>query len=89
MFLFDFFKKIGNMVMRAVRYADSAGLDDALISTALSWVKVAAAKFTDNSERREFVVKMLLARGIPESVARLALELAVRLYKKEVEPKLK
>lgn len=80
-----FFKKTGALVVRAFLAAGGAGLSEEVLKLAVSWVKVAARKELDNTQRREFVVSILVNRGVPESIARLATELAVQLIKKEVE----
>lgn len=78
-----FFKKLGTWIKKGLVAAVGAGLTDEIVKAALGWVKVAADRFVDNGEKREFVVRMLTTRGIPEGVARLAVELAVQIYKKE------
>ena len=75
---------VGTVIRNALGVAAGRGLTDALVKEALSWVKVAAGKELDNSARREFVVAILVAKGIPESVARLAVELAVQIAKHEL-----
>ena len=80
----SFFKKVSTIVSYALGHASTKGLTDDIVHLALEWVKVAATKELDNDSRREFVVKLLTNRGIPESVARLATELAVQLAKREL-----
>lgn len=85
MSFFGFFKKIGHVLQSIIEYAGGNGLTDELIQEALKWVKVAASKELDNSQRREFVVQILMSKfHIPESIARLAVELAVQALKKEL-----
>lgn len=79
----DFFKGIGRLIGKAFSAAKASGLSDELVQMALPFVRAAAAQFTDNAQRREFVVGVLVAKGIPESIARLTVELAVQLIKKE------
>lgn len=79
-----FFKKIGIVIKDAFIAANGKGLTDAVVSLALVFVKEAATKFADNAEKREWVVGLLVAKGVPESIARLAVELAYQLFKKEV-----
>lgn len=74
---------LGTRLKRALDYAHDQGLTDELIAVALKWVKVAADKFVDKAERREYVVQILIHRGVPESLARLIVELAVQIYKEE------
>jgi hypothetical protein len=81
-----FLKPIGALLKKAFKLAVEVGVTDELIDLALKWARVAESKFVDNAEKREFVVKMLVAKtGVPESIARLAVELAMRLLKKELQ----
>lgn len=80
----SFFKKLGVLIGEAFVAAGAKGLTDEWVKEALSLVKVAATMFVDNASKREWVVAALVSRGVPESVARLALELSVQLFKKEV-----
>lgn len=84
MFLLDLFKKVKSLLEKVFQAAKDNGLSDEILDQAYRWAKVAAARFVDNTDRREFVVKMLVARNIPESVARFAVEAAVQLLKKEL-----
>ena len=87
-FIVNTFTTLGKLVYTAVTHAQTKGLTDDLLHTALVWVKVMAHKnmeSMDNREKREWVVGILVAKGIPESVARLATELAVHLAKAELE----
>jgi hypothetical protein len=81
-FLKNLLLQIGDYVRQALQGAEARGLKDA-VATALRYVKEAALLFTDNDERREWVVNRLVERGVPESVARLAVELAVQIWKRE------
>lgn len=85
MFLLNWVKKFGGFIKKAFLAADGKGLTDKLVKDALTFVKVAAVKFADNAEKREWAVKALVSRGIPESLARLAVELAVQILKRETE----
>ena len=75
---------VGKLVGKAFGLASKAGLTDKTVQDALVFVKLAAVKLVDNAERREWVVKMLTSKGVPENVARIATELAVRLFKDSV-----
>ena len=83
--LLDWFKKLGSWVKKAIVVVQEVVPDDVL-DAAVRWVKVAANKQLDNAGKREQVVAQLHARfpGISESILRLAVELAVRLVKKEL-----
>ena len=52
----------------------------------MTHVAHAATAFDDNAQRRAFVLDKLHRRGVPESIARFALETAVQLYKAQVKP---
>ena len=81
----SFLKPFTTLLKKAFNLAVEAGVTDDLIDLALKWAKVAESKFSDNAKKREFVIKMIVAKtGVPESVARIALELAIRLMKKEL-----
>ena len=82
------FGKIGKIIRLAFKVAAEAGLTDELVDLALKYVRVAATKTVDNREKREWVAELLVARGIPRSLAYLAIELAYQLYRKDVAPKL-
>lgn len=80
------FKGFGALVVRAFNYAQERGLDDALVDHAMNLAREAALKFVDKAARREWAVKQLQqdVSAIPESVARLAVELAVQALKAEL-----
>jgi hypothetical protein len=77
------FKVFSSTILKALNLAFARGLTKQLIEQAKELAKEAAAKFVDNAQRREWVVAQLVARGIPESIARLAVELAVSILKGE------
>lgn len=79
------FKNAGSLIWQALEAAGIRGLTDEIVALALIWVKEAAKKELDNAGKREWVVQQLVAKKVPESIARLAVELAVRLAKKELE----
>lgn len=79
----NIFTWIGSLFKKAFNIAVERGLTDELLNDAKKMVIVAAGRFADNSEKREWVVKLLVLRGLPESVARFAVEAAVQLIKKE------
>ena len=85
---FDFLTSFGKLIKKALGLAKDAGLTDDVVDLALKWVRVAASKTIDNSAKRQLVVDLLMAKGVPESIARLATELAYRLYKTEIAPKI-
>lgn len=82
---FSFLKPLGSLITRAFNLVKAAGLDDDLVALALKHVRLANDRFVDPAEKREYVVAYLQKRGVPETVARIATELAYRLYKKQVE----
>ena len=73
----------GKMVGKAFNYFIEEGLSDENLKIALELVKEAADKFSENTEKREWVVRGLVGIGIPGPVARILVELAVKLWKKE------
>ena len=75
---------IGKGLLAALRFAERHGLTDDLLDLALRHVIDAQAQFASNDERREYVVRKLQGPFVPESVARLAVELAVARYKATV-----
>ena len=83
MSFFGFFKRIGTLVKRALSVVQEL-IPEETLALAVVWVRVAASKYVDNTARREFVVNILVNKGIPESIARLAVELAVQLAKREL-----
>lgn len=72
------FGGIGKGLKAAVGFAQDHGLTDEILKLALQWVKVAEAQNIDNPAKRELVVKVLVGKGVPENVARLAVELGVQ-----------
>lgn len=85
--IFGIFKGIGRAIKRALQFAERHGLTDDLLAHATRLVAGAAvnATLTDNAARREWAVSVLQRHThVPESVVRLAVELAVQEYKKQV-----
>lgn len=78
------FQRLGTLIAKALRFAESRGLTDDLVDLALTHVLKASDFFQTNEHRRAYVLAALRAQGVPESVARLALEMAVALYKGKV-----
>lgn len=76
---------IVNFFKRAPILVHDLGLTDELLLIAKGAVRLAEANLLDNAARREFAVAFLVGKGVPESIARLAIEVAVRLIKKEIE----
>jgi len=79
-----FFGSLIGVLKKAWDLAEKAGLDDNIIQFALKYVRTAQTKYLDNNERREWVVRALVDHKVPEGVARLATELAVKLLKDEL-----
>lgn len=81
---FGFLRRVGRTFRTAValiyQHIDPDDLDHAI-----DLVRGAAIRFVDNAERREWVVRRLMERGFPESLARLLVELAVRTLKDELQ----
>lgn len=81
--IFSVFGKIGHFLGKALGLVKEV-IPDALLKQAVDLVKQAAVNYVDNTSRRDFAVSELQKAHIPESIARLAVELAVQLVKKEV-----
>jgi hypothetical protein len=80
--LLTIFKALGRLVKRAFVVAQERGLTNELVEDALSLVTdPSQATRPGNADKREWVVSILVSRGVPESLARLAVELAVQLWK--------
>lgn len=75
------FVAIGKGIISALRFAESRGLTDELFDLAVMAVTRAQVTFPTNDARFAWAVDQLTAKGIPESVARLAVELAVQKVK--------
>ena len=87
MTFFGFFKRFGRLIKLALVFAEAHGLTDDLVAHALKLVTSAQvdATLTTNTARREWVVTQIHKRTHdPESTARLAVELAVKAYKKQI-----
>ncbi len=78
----EFFKGIGHLLAKALGVVKDHITDEQL-AKAVALVKQAEVQFLDNALRRAFVVKGLMALGIPETYARMLVELALALVKKE------
>jgi hypothetical protein len=73
---------------RALAAASANGLTDELVRDAYWLAKKAAETIDDptdqaDAKRRAFVIAQFTSRGIPESIARFALEAAVQILKRE------
>lgn len=79
------FKSFGKFIGPTLKSAAVKGLTDELVKQAAAWAKVAASQQLDNAGKREFVVNLLVKKGVPESIARLATELGVQAIKAEVK----
>lgn len=74
-------KGLGKLIWKGLKHAKDLGLNDELMEKALALVKTAAGQDTSKSDKREWVVSVLMAGGVPQPLARLAVELAVITYK--------
>ena len=83
--LIGWLKTFGSWVKKAIVVVQEV-ITEEILAAAVAWVKVAANTQLNNTQKREQVVAQLHARfpGISESILRLAVELAVRLVKKEL-----
>jgi hypothetical protein len=76
-----FFGKVKSFLVKAFKLAQAKGLTDVIVQDALQLAKAAEAQFKDDAQKREWVVAALTAAGVPSSVARIAVEMAVHLMK--------
>ena len=74
---------IGKALVRVFKVAQERGLTDDIVQQAEGLVGEAQRQFNDNTARREWAVAAMIAAKVPESIARLAVELAVQLFKEE------
>lgn len=78
---------IGSAIVSALGYATTRGLSDAVINAAVGFVKEAVTaenSVLNNKEKRAYVVdKLIGVFHLPESIANLAVELAVQAVKAE------
>lgn len=82
--IFRIFKAIGSAILRALRFAEQRGLTDDVFDLAVHVVTEGQVRFDSPAERREWAVGVLVTKGLPESIARLAVEMAVQEYKRKV-----
>lgn len=76
--------KLGTVMKNALGEAVINGLTDQIVELAKKLVKDAGSRALNNDQKREMVVLALKNKGIPESIARLAVELAYQALKKEL-----
>lgn len=84
--MFGWLRSVGKWVKKAVGFVEKYVSDETLMK-AVSLVREMRDKYDTNEERREAAVRVLVATKVPENVARLAVELAVGLVKKELDKK--
>ena len=77
------FSGLGKLILRGIKEAQARGLDDALVDHAMRLVREAALRYVDNAQRNEWAVTQLRKElaAIPESTAKLAIELALQNVK--------
>lgn len=80
-----FFHGIPGKIISSVAGAQAVGLTDELVILAEQWVRIAAQKTLSSDQKRDFVVQILVARRVPEPIARLAVELAYAGIKAELD----
>lgn len=81
----DFFKKIGHGFL-SIYHAVEKVIPEEYLVLGVPLVKEAAIKFAENSNRREWVVHELVTRvHLPESIARIIVEVALHRVKDEIE----
>ena len=77
---------LGQLIGQGLRTSKAQGLTEDLVRIALEKVTEAEFLFPTGGKRRDWVVRLLLKEGVPERVARLALELAYSAFKDGVRP---
>ncbi len=81
----DFGAHFGQTIVSALGFASTRGLSSAVVDAAKEYVKQAITaenSVLNNTEKREWVVSKLVdTLKLPESIARLAVELAVQAVK--------
>ncbi len=82
-----FFRFIGTDIKKGLTSAVVRGLTAEVMTLAVGYVRNAAESNVNDAQKREIVVRLLVARGVPESIARLAVELAYQLVKHELGDK--
>lgn len=78
------FAVIGKALVRVFKVAEERGLTEEIVTQAEGLVGEAQKQFNDNATRREWAVAALIAAKVPESIARLAVELAVQVFKSKL-----
>lgn len=77
----DFLHSVGHLFQNIFSIIKKV-VPEQILELAIEKARVAADQFVDNSQRREWVIAELLhVPGVSESVARLAVELAVQHLK--------
>ena len=82
--IFRFFRGVGKLLGKALGIVRDQ-ITEADLARGMALVQDAESKFLDNAQRREWVVARLKALGVPEFLARIIVELALRLVKKEAK----
>jgi hypothetical protein len=70
------------LVVRALAWVGKVIVSKAVLGKALQIVETAAVLFAENASRRDWAVRELMSHGIPENIARLAVEIAVAQVKR-------
>lgn len=81
--IWNVLRGIKTLIQTAIDAAGARGLTDKLVQDTILWIRVAATKFADSAEKREWVVGILVNKGVPESIARITVELAYQIFKKD------
>lgn len=77
------FVNLTKVIGRGFKAANELGLTDEIIELALDHVARVNVIALNNDTKREAVVDHLVSTGTSESIARLAVELALQIFKKE------
>lgn len=82
--IFSIVQRVVSLIDAAMNTAKAGGLSDDIVQLALGWVKAAALQQLAIPARREWIIKAIMARGIQESVARIATEMAFMLAQSQL-----
>ena len=75
----------GSLTLTGLKAAQSSGLTDALLNSAVTWVQVANNKQMTGPQKQSFVSNVLTSStGASPSITNLAIELALQIVKAKV-----
>ncbi len=81
------FQSAGSLTLTGLKAAQSSGLTDALLNSAVTWVQIADNKQMSGVQKQSFVSNVLTsttAGSTSPSITNLAIELALQIVKAKV-----